>query len=119
MATPGKLGIGTMPRTLGSRVNSREGRKKINPKALAEADNLDAAFWVSGQQSAPGAGPGKRVTGAGSAWKKERFTSLFHHVSIALLRQSFLALNPRGSIMGTGRSRASYPNSRRGAFRLG
>jgi hypothetical protein len=28
MATPGKLGIGTMPRTLGSRVNSREGRKK-------------------------------------------------------------------------------------------
>ena len=47
---------------------------------------------------APGAGPGERVTGAGPQRqaarqrKKEKFTALFHHLSIPMLRTAFYAL---------------------------
>src|SRR5262245_9123691 len=47
---------------------------------------------------APGAGPGKCVTGAGAhtasrtATEEGTFTSLFHHISVELLRVAFFAL---------------------------
>src|SRR5262249_17283387 len=47
---------------------------------------------------APGAGPGKRGPGAGTrttsrkAKEEERFTALFHHLSIPMLRTAFFAL---------------------------
>ena len=46
----------------------------------------------------PGAEPDKRVTGAGTHTevakerKKERFTALFHHISINLLEEAFYEL---------------------------
>src|SRR5260370_31087733 len=36
----------------------------------------------------------ERIRQVARQWKKERFTSLFHHISVELLRGAFFALKP-------------------------